>query len=210
MASEIAHIVAADTLFDKYFSHLDRKQFFIGTVFPDIRKLGEIDRSATHRENLAFDDVASESNSFRAGILLHSLFDSKRSEFLVSKGMYNWYPYDFVTDGALKLLEDEWFYDRVSRWPQINSYFDEIPDEERLWDVAEASLWKWHVGLQDYFRTKPDEQSRERYRILLNTSVGMWEQITDLMEIMRKDARVIETEELLVSTIENVCLFQNY
>jgi len=45
------HILIAEKVYDQYFSHLDRKDFLLGTSFPDIRYPAKLNRHQTHLPN---------------------------------------------------------------------------------------------------------------------------------------------------------------
>jgi len=126
MASQITHIVVADQLFNRYFSRHNRRDFFIGSVFPNIRYLGEVSREATHKLSATWEDLLAENNSFRAGLMLHAHFDQAREKYLSEQGLYANYPCDRVTCTSIKLLEDELLYDTVNNWPEIIAYLQDI------------------------------------------------------------------------------------
>lgn len=48
MATPITHIVLTEKVFEKFFKDKTRKDFFIGTSFPDIKYLKVIDRDKSH------------------------------------------------------------------------------------------------------------------------------------------------------------------
>ena len=54
MAAPITHIVLASKVYDQFFSNFSKKDFLIGTSFPDIRYLKVIDRNTTHFNGLSF------------------------------------------------------------------------------------------------------------------------------------------------------------
>lgn len=77
MPGPVTHIVLADKLFDRYFSGKDRRAFYVGTLFPDIRYLGVIGREQTHLPVAGIAEVA-ENRAFRAGMLFHALTDKAK------------------------------------------------------------------------------------------------------------------------------------
>ena len=49
MAAPATHIVLTDKIYNRYFSDIDRKKFYIGTLFPDIYKIvKKTERARTH------------------------------------------------------------------------------------------------------------------------------------------------------------------
>ena len=81
MAAPITHIVLTDKIFQNHFKDKNKADFYTGTVFPDIRYLGVIDRNKTHFKNLKISDVKKET-SFWAGFKFHSFLDEAREKFL--------------------------------------------------------------------------------------------------------------------------------
>lgn len=47
MAAPITHVALTEKIFNNIFHNYDKKEFIIGTSFPDIRYLGTIDREKT-------------------------------------------------------------------------------------------------------------------------------------------------------------------
>ncbi len=88
MAAPITHIVLTQKIFDKYFRRLDHQLFFIGTLLPDIRYLGVIDRKETHYKNLSIKDLNGE-KSFLAGLKFHSILDEVREKFIIENDIYS-------------------------------------------------------------------------------------------------------------------------
>lgn len=81
MATSITHVVFAQKVFERFFSDKDKLEFFIGTLFPDIRHLGVIARERTHFHNLTIEEIQRKS-SFMAGVMFHSLLDEVREAYI--------------------------------------------------------------------------------------------------------------------------------
>lgn len=84
MAAPITHVVLTAKIFDNFFQDKVKKDFFIGTLFPDIRYLKVIDRDQTHFSNLSISDLKTE-DSFLAGMKFHSMIDVVREKFILMK-----------------------------------------------------------------------------------------------------------------------------
>lgn len=209
MASQISHIVIADKLFDKYFAKLDRRAFYVGTVFPDIRYLGEVERTVTHGGKVLFTDALTETNAFEAGMILHRSFDLARERFLISQGIYNYYPKDWITMSALKMYEDELFYGEVKRWEEIRSFFNSVLDDEKKWGVSEQSLLKWHTGLSDYFTHQPTDESRKHFSNLLGIEDGISQEISERLVQIKNDASIQEIEQKVLDGLEKILISQS-
>ncbi|MBI5139935.1 MAG: zinc dependent phospholipase C family protein [Candidatus Vogelbacteria bacterium] len=151
MANQITHIVLSERVADELFPRFNRKDFLIGTVFPDIRYLGVIPREKTHFVGLSLADVLAETNSFMAGMKYHSLVDTVREAYVVRNDIYNKIPASKFNTQALKTFEDEILYEKVSGWDKAAGYFNSVLPEEREFGIKEENLKKWHKILQDYF-----------------------------------------------------------
>jgi len=75
MPNQITHIVLTSKVFDQTFVKFNKSEFYIGTIFPDIRYLGVIDRAKTHFADVTLDSVLGAKTSFLAGLLFHNLVD---------------------------------------------------------------------------------------------------------------------------------------
>ena len=83
MASQIAHIVYAKKYFEKYPSTINKDEFILGCVFPDMRRIdGNIKRKDTHRHYDPLDLDFSGMTAFEAGWKFHLYCDMKREEIL--------------------------------------------------------------------------------------------------------------------------------
>lgn len=158
MAAPITHIIFAEKLLQNYFNEKDKKEFLIGSLFPDIRYFGVISREKTHFEDIALVELREES-SFMAGLKSHSLVDKIREDFIKKSGIYSICPESKLTTFSLKCLEDEILYQKIDHWDEIISYFNTILNEETAILENEKAIKKWHELLQDYFKVKPSEDS---------------------------------------------------
>ncbi len=131
MPAPITHIVLADKVFDKYFFDKDRKEFFIGTSFPDIRYYDNLDREKTHQDGLSIEEIVKES-SFLAGMHFHSFVDEKWGNFYRRLEDHQLYLEPLqVSAVALKFFEDERLYGHFSGWGQVADFFDGALEEEK-------------------------------------------------------------------------------
>ncbi|MFH1308620.1 MAG: hypothetical protein ABIH51_01245 [Patescibacteria group bacterium] len=172
MATPITHIVLTEKVFNKYFSDKNKEDFYIGTIFPDIRYLGVIDRDKTHfpLKCLKLEDIKKEQNSFIAGLKFHSLIDDIREKFVKSKDIYLLIPESKYKIQTLKILEDELYYNKVNNWKQFINFLDNILPEELSFNIKEKDIGRWHNILQDYFSQKPDKQTIWNFANGLNFS----------------------------------------
>jgi hypothetical protein len=134
---------------------IDWKKFLIGTTFPDIRRLGGIDRKTLHWDIQEFDEMKRHT-SFKAGIYAHSWVDQKRSAFLKNSTIFDLIPDNTLVEAVLKIVEDRLVYDKIDNWQEITDVYTEIlPEETEI--VSYEIVEKWHTLLRDYFCKKPDD-----------------------------------------------------
>jgi len=205
MAAPITHIVLTDKVFNKFFHNKDRKDFFIGTVFPDIRYITNIDRLRTHfsLRSVDLNHINKEKDSFLAGLRFHSLVDDVRERFIRSKNVYSLIPESKYKTQALKILEDKLYYDKVDNWNEIIDFFDKILPEELDFNIKEQDIKKWHGILQRYFSKKPDKDSMEVFARDLNFSEEIQEEITNLIEKIRTDKKIKQASEEFYNNFES-------
>lgn len=161
MAAPITHIVFTDKVFNKFFPDKKREDFFIGTIFPDIRYFGIIGRNNSHFKGLKINDLKNE-NSFSAGLKFHSLLDEIRLNFIKSRNFYSLCPDLEHKIEALKLLEDELHYDKIKEWGEFVGFLNKILPEELDFGIKKEDIKRWHKIHQNYFSKKPDDKSREQ------------------------------------------------
>lgn len=154
MAAPITHIVLAEKIFEKYFADKDKKEFFLGTSFPDIRYLGALDRSKTHFKVSNIQDTL-ESSAFLSGMKFHSLVDIVRERFMRNNGLYDLFPKSQVLSMAIKVFEDGILYKRINNWKEIISFFEDINKNEAAFGVSNQNIEKWHILLKHYFSQPP-------------------------------------------------------
>ncbi|MDP2656381.1 MAG: hypothetical protein Q8P11_02350 [bacterium] len=165
MATPITHIALAEKVFEKHFLHFQRADFYIGSVFPDIRYLGVIERHQTHVFNVSLSDVTSASSAFRAGVLYHCLVDEMRERFVSGRGIYDLCPVSKFTPTAIKLFEDELYFPHVRDWQNIGSMFDTLLTEELSYDISREAIEKWHGMVKKYCKQVPTPMSVEVFAI---------------------------------------------
>lgn len=159
MAGEATHIILADRTLSSHALPYHRREFLLGTVFPDIRYLGDIERDSTHAHEVSLDAVLSEADSFVAGAKFHSLVDKTRNDYIKAAGLYDLCPPFLYDQQALKFLEDALFYPRYE-WKEALQYFDKTPALPPAFHVAEDVLERWYALIRDYISVEPSDASR--------------------------------------------------
>ena len=162
MASQITHVTYGQLVLDRFLrqkKNLDLRDFFIGTLFPDIRYRARLEKLKTHvvieSPDLLMDDKLS---SFQTGLYVHCLIDFERERVVKKFGFYNHFPLDVFTSYAMKFVEDEFTYRRFTEWERVRSYLDSTLDEESQY-ASEKVVKEWHRGLQNYFSELPNQKT---------------------------------------------------
>ncbi len=169
MAGPITHIVLTDKVFDRFFDGMDRKEFIIGTLFPDIRYLKVIERSKTHFEGTGIIDILNE-DSFNAGLKFHSIIDDARRKYISENDVYAPYKKENHSSMMFKIAEDMFFYEFIEDWSQFISFFDHISPAEKSFDIPEETLKNWHSVIQQYLKYLPGEKTLKALTIFAGLS----------------------------------------
>lgn len=196
MVSQITHIVLTEKVFDHLFSKFDHRAFILGTSLPDIRYFSNAaTRSETHYDPADLPMVLNEPDSFRAGIIFHSVVDLTRVSFLEKNEVYKKYATTDASKSFLKYLEDQILYDKISDWQKIIDYFNDlISAEENHENINREHLLGWHKLLQGYLKQKPNPAIRkplakiigfpDEYIIEGDIKISEFEQQPELIKII--------------------------
>lgn len=154
----VTHILVAEKVFDRYFPHLNRSVFIVGTSFPDIRYPARIDRDLTHFLPYPISEIQAQ-DSFRAGMLFHSLVDAVWNEYIRSmgEGLFSIVPHSRAMFHAMKVLQDQFLYPLSDRWLQTVAMFAEIQPEESAFSVPPEMVKQWHGVLISYLQKPPEK-----------------------------------------------------
>lgn len=159
-AGPLTHIFLAE----EFLQHLqpcsckESALFYQGTLFPDIRYIGEVTREETHISNVSFDTLLRAKSSFYAGMQLHAFIDLWREELIEQLGLYDKIrhlaaPYEAT---FLKILEDELLYQQKSLPKELPHAFS-ISDEELSIGISFTTLNRWNRILSFYCNQSPLE-----------------------------------------------------
>lgn len=191
MAAPITHIVLADKIFDKYFSGKNRKEFFVGTSFPDIRYYDNLDREKTHQNGKSIEEIAKE-GSFLAGAHFHAFLDEKWGNFYRSLQDHPFFlEPSHLSSVSLKFFQDELLYGFFKDWERVVGFFDAIPEEEKHFEIAEKDIAGWHALLKKYFIEKPNNETRRLVLTDTGFNYDFVDQVDLFIEKMRGDKRII-------------------
>jgi hypothetical protein len=141
----------------KSYNNYESQLFLLGTLFPDIRYLGNIERSKTHEYPVTLDMIRDCKDAFKAGALFHAFVDEVREDFVEHNCMYNMLkdaPESNKTT-LLKLIEDEIVYDRINS-SDIIKLLQTVAGEERAYaqnlNIKDSDLEIWHRYLISFFK----------------------------------------------------------
>lgn len=191
MASLITHVVLAEKVFDGYFKGRERKDFMIGTCFPDIRFLGIIDRDQTHYTDVVMDDLSKDSD-FIAGMMFHSIVDRAWTRYTNESEIISLCPCSKYISYSIKSYEDWLLYDRNERWVEDRKFFDDVLDEEDefVGSKYRKEVTEWHKIIQDYFENSPDEESIRNFGIGLRSSESIEEEVIANYRIIKSEEKI--------------------
>lgn len=160
-AGPITHAYLAKQFFHlkPTYSESDRTAFLIGTLFPDIRYLGCVERCETHYPTMPLQEVLKEPSPFLAGVKFHSFVDNERIRFLTLNKL------DAKLSRALprrirnfsfflKLIEDEILFS-TNDWAPITNALTSLHPAETESNIPLPHLLKWHNLLSLAFMNPP-------------------------------------------------------
>jgi hypothetical protein len=196
MASQVAHIIYARKYFEKYHPDFDERDFILGCVFPDIRRIDpNIKRKTTHpifyNLNLDFEDLS----SFEAGWKFHLYCDMRREEVLNNCNFYSQkYAGSFENQSA-KMLEDEIVYDSFQKWSSIYDYFKNVSMVSTGIDIPKESFEKWYSIVADYIKEKPNDNSIKFFLSKQPSVKLVSDDIVAMVDKLRKNDKVVKMLE---------------
>jgi hypothetical protein len=196
MAAPITHIALTEKIFDSLFKDKDRKEFFIGTLFPDIRYLNVISRDKTHYTNISVSDLYTDT-SFLAGVKFHSIVDKVREQYIINNNIYSLCPKSPYITESLKFLEDEILYPNIQNPISYIEYLEDILSSEIECGINEYDIRKWHTLLQQYLSQKPHKESIAQS--LIDTGLKR-----EVANEINQNIDIIKSQDHIISTIKNL------
>jgi hypothetical protein len=186
MAAPITHIVLAEKVFGVALSRFSKKDFLIGTSFPDIRYLKVIDRDSTHfkKVNVDFESLGVD-ESFIAGAKFHAMTDEIREEFMVSRDVFSLLPKSKYIPQSLKLFEDEMLFEKIDSWAAIANGFESIPFEKIPFKLNQKDIERWYSLIREYVSERPKPETRKKFIL----EIGFPAEAADEMNELVKGAR---------------------
>jgi hypothetical protein len=210
MASQIAHIVYAKKYFDKIENgkagddfldeekikqkhRINRDEFMLGAVFPDIRRIEpNIKRRDTHLRFQPLDLDFSGLTSFEAGWKFHLYCDMRRDEILNKQDFYKLKKTTELFGHPVKFLEDELLYGSYNNWEKMASYFRNPPLVSLDINVDRKTFLLWYAVLAKYVEEKVTLKTMGVFLSKQPKLAKIAGEIVDLVGSLRKDALVVE------------------
>lgn len=194
MASQVSHIIYAQKYFERHpSSSINRDEFMLGCVFPDIRRVDEnIKRKETHLCHECLDLNFENLSSFEAGWKFHLYCDMKREEILTK---YRFYEIDGAGEFAgfvSKILEDEILYDEYNNWEKLVLYFNDAPKIEPGIDVSRETFEFWYAIIARYLEEKPSNRTMHIFLSKQPSLVEKADGIIDGVSKLREDKKAVE------------------
>lgn len=210
-AGPVTHLYFADFWLKTQNIDLDeteKKLFFAGTLFPDIRYLGVIRRSETHpkKVNLAHLKDFCKKDPFSCGMYLHAYIDMERAKFVKSYKIsrhLRTIPHT-LRDKFLKFFEDELLAETTNTNNTLIS-LNHVYKEELSHGVQEHDVKRWHRYLQVYLAQKPIlslETAALVKKKLFNLDAAMINKITQLMASKKEQPAFQKYVEALRASLE--------
>lgn len=203
MASEIAHIVYNNVFFQKLDlgevenlilpeNKINREEFMLGSIFPDIRRIGNIKRSDTHLYFPRVDLDFSGLDSFHAGWKFHLYCDMKREEILNKYNFYSLERASIISSQASKNLEDELVYNDYGNWEKMSLYFQDPPYFPVLPNINEATFRLWYSIVSTYITQQPNNKTIRLFLIKQQNYSEKVGALTQKLDEFRKNKKIRE------------------
>jgi hypothetical protein len=194
MASQVAHIVYALKYLESNTGKIsDPDMFYLGSCFPDIRRIDpKVKRADTHLilEDLNLD--LSYLDSFGAGWKFHLFCDMQREAILNKYDFYNLPGAGDSWNLANKHLEDEVVYDAFNNWEKIINLFNNAPFVENNINVSQETFSAWYATLAKYFETKPTSKTMRIFLLKQPKLAPIAKEIVASVDKLRKSDKVVK------------------
>lgn len=203
MAGEVGHVVYAARVLDYLGDAVKGPDYWVGTLFPDIRHLGVVSRHRTHPDSVSLQSLVGK-NDFMTGMRVHSWIDQTREYFLRRENIKETLPWHPFVPHALKLMEDELLYDMFDDWNLVLRTLNRVHEDELVFTSNEERVTEWHQVLRDYLREKPTDASRYELTLAIGLSEKVAEELNSVVQQLQKDAKTQEVVQRFWHHLEKV------
>ncbi len=205
MAGEIAHVIYAARLLTHVGDAVSHPSYWIGTLFPDIYRIGRTSRFPTHPRSVGLSNIIG-SNDFTTGMRVHSWVDETRELYFREHAIFEKLPWHPLLPFAFELLEDEILYPHYEDWNLVLRILSTVhPDEERMIHNR-PHIQAWHALLQNYLRTAPSDESRSAYMEKLQISSQAAREINGIVSELRAGGLAQEHLTNYIHAIEHILI----
>lgn len=203
MASQIAHIVYAKKyLEDDHPSWIDKDEFILGCVFPDIRRIEDgLSRKETHMHFEKIDLDFSGLTSFEAGWKFHLYCDMKREEILSKYDFHSLPGADDFYGQVNKELEDKLIYDKYNNWEKLSHLFNNVPQNGNPLGVSHETMGLWYAIVANYIDEAPDSKSIHIFLSKQKAWVDSADGIVGGVEEMEKNNEIVKILNIISEEI---------
>lgn len=158
-AGPVLHVYTAEKFFEIFPKYTDKekKRFILGTLFPDIRYISELDRTHTHDEHVTIEEILNTRSPFVAGMKFHAWVDNVRDDYVLADEIYDRLPNQLTIEqkpSFLKVIEDELLLDQLDT-EFCCEILEGVDSEELKQGVSEKEIRLWHAFLVFFFKTSP-------------------------------------------------------
>ena len=202
MASQISHIVYAKKFLENdHPSWINKDEFILGCVFPDIRLIDKsISRKDTHMRFEKIDLDFEGMDLFDAGWKFHLWCDMRREEILKEYKFYTLKVANAI-DPTAKLVEDELVYDKYKNWEKLIYVLNNPPIIHTHLDVSQEIIEHWYAILAKYFQKKPDDKTM---KIFLSKQSSLKGEIAEIIDGVRKLRENQKATDILKKVCEEI------
>ena len=130
MPLPFSHIVYADKILQTKLKNrkINQQEYFIGSLFPDIRYLTKEPREKTHKKfkttKKLINKIEKEKDSFKLGLLVHWLTDYQFAKYWLK--YFNDVRKYIKNLSAINVLNDQILFDKFKKRNEIIKYFNVI------------------------------------------------------------------------------------
>jgi hypothetical protein len=144
MPSQLVHIAYARAYLKQH-PQVDEAAFMRGTVFPDIRRLADLERHVTHHYGLSLKDVEQEMDPWQAGLMLHGYLDETWNRYFWNLGLHIDVRMPPKVWSAVKIAQESPFWGTIAGREEIAHMLEGEPHAgELVHGIALDKLEQWY------------------------------------------------------------------
>jgi len=172
MPAPLMHIALAIIALKGPFNNTNKKDFILGTSFPDIRYLKVIDRKQTHVKDIVWNRIDQKQSNFKLGYLFHSWIDNIFDEFIRNNDIPKKLQSKTYSTQSFKFFADKIIYNKMkSSFAEVDCYFDDINKEELSFGIQKEAVMQWHKWILKYCFQGNLYVTAQEFALLPNTTL---------------------------------------